>query len=43
MNITDDQLLESITVAEVALTFPQTLEILQRHTLDYCWGGKKLS
>ena len=41
MTITDDQLLESITVAEVALTFPQALEILQRHNLDYCCGGKK--
>ncbi|HOX82935.1 MAG TPA: iron-sulfur cluster repair di-iron protein [Chryseolinea sp.] len=41
MTITDDQLLESITVAEVALNFPQALEILQRHNLDYCCGGKK--
>jgi regulator of cell morphogenesis and NO signaling len=41
MTITDDQLLENITVAEVALNFPQALEILQRHNLDYCCGGKK--
>ncbi len=41
MTITDSQLLESITVADVALNFPQALEILQRHNLDYCCGGKK--
>jgi regulator of cell morphogenesis and NO signaling len=41
MTITNDQQLENITVAEVALSFPQALEILQRHNLDYCCGGKK--
>jgi len=41
MTITQDPFLENITVADVALTFPQALEILQRHNLDYCCGGKK--
>lgn len=33
--------MENISVADVALTFPQALEILHRHNLDYCCGGKK--
>ncbi|MEO7990920.1 MAG: iron-sulfur cluster repair di-iron protein [Chryseolinea sp.] len=41
MTITNNQLLKSITVADVALNFPQALKILQRHSLDYCCGGKK--
>ena len=31
----------SITVAEVALSFPGALEVLKHHQLDYCCGGKK--
>ncbi len=42
MTTTFDQLeIENISVADVALTFPQALEILHRHNLDYCCGGNK--
>ncbi|MBA4053708.1 MAG: iron-sulfur cluster repair di-iron protein [Marivirga sp.] len=31
----------SLSVADVAVAFPQSLEILSRYNLDYCCGGKK--
>lgn len=37
-NISD---IGSISIAEVAVAFPQSLEILNRYNLDYCCGGKK--
>lgn len=33
--------LHTATVADIALTFPNSLEILNRYNLDYCCGGKK--
>ncbi|HEY8936815.1 MAG TPA: iron-sulfur cluster repair di-iron protein [Cyclobacteriaceae bacterium] len=43
MIITDEQLdMADATVADIALSFPQALEILNRYNLDYCCGGKKL-
>ena len=42
MTIIDDQLdMANVTVADVAMIFPQALEILNRYNLDYCCGGKK--
>jgi len=42
MTTTADHIkMENISVADVALTFPQAIEILHRHNLDYCCGGKK--
>ncbi|HEY3406318.1 MAG TPA: iron-sulfur cluster repair di-iron protein [Ohtaekwangia sp.] len=38
----DEQLdMASVTVADIALTFPYSLEILNRYNLDYCCSGKK--
>ncbi|HEX5169235.1 MAG TPA: iron-sulfur cluster repair di-iron protein [Cyclobacteriaceae bacterium] len=43
MTIASDRLdMEQVSVADVALTFPQALEIFNRYGLDYCCGGKKL-
>lgn len=43
MIITEDQLeMANATVADVALNFPDALEILNRYNLDYCCGGRKL-
>jgi regulator of cell morphogenesis and NO signaling len=39
--VEDTQDMMNMTVADVALTFPQALEILNRYNLDYCCGGKK--
>jgi len=41
--ITNDETLEmaSASVADIALRFPQGLEILNRYNLDYCCNGKK--
>ena len=42
MTTIDDQLdMASVTVADLATTFPDALEILNRYNLDYCCGGKK--
>lgn len=42
MIVTDDQLeMATASVADVALAFPQALEIFNRYNLDYCCGGKK--
>ncbi len=42
MTIIEDQLdMANVTVADVALTFPDALEILNRYNLDYCCGGGK--
>jgi regulator of cell morphogenesis and NO signaling len=42
MTITDSKPdMRSISVADVALTFPHSLEILKKYDLDYCCGGKK--
>ena len=42
MTIIEDQLdMANATVADVAMTFPNALEILNRYNLDYCCGGKK--
>lgn len=42
MITTDEQLdMRNLTMAEVALNFPQALDVLQRNNLDYCCGGKK--
>ncbi len=38
----DEQLdMASVTVADIALAFPQALEILNRYNLDYCCNGRK--
>lgn len=43
MTITTDQLaMDQVSVADVALTFPAALEVLNRYNLDYCCGGKRL-
>lgn len=42
MTITDQPLnLDQVSIAEVALSFPQSLDILKAHDLDYCCGGKR--
>lgn len=42
MIVTDDQLdMATASVADVALAFPQALEVFNRYNLDYCCGGKK--
>lgn len=42
MIVTEEQLdMVELSVADVALAFPQALEILNRYNLDYCCGGKK--
>jgi regulator of cell morphogenesis and NO signaling len=42
MVMIDDQLdLTKVSVADIALSFPQAPEILTRYKLDYCCGGKK--
>lgn len=42
MTTIEDQLeMANATVADIALTFPDALEVLNRHNLDYCCGGKK--
>jgi regulator of cell morphogenesis and NO signaling len=42
MIITDDRLdLTKVSVADIALSFPQAVEVLTRYNLDYCCGGKK--
>jgi len=42
MTLTDNQPnMATISVADVALTFPHAMEILNHHNLDYCCGGKK--
>lgn len=33
--------MHTASVADIALTFPNSLEILNRYNLDYCCGGKK--
>jgi len=38
----DEQLdMASVTVADIALTFPNALETLNRYNLDYCCNGRK--
>jgi regulator of cell morphogenesis and NO signaling len=34
--------MECLTLAEVALEFPQAIKILNRYGLDYCFNGRKL-
>lgn len=34
--------MEGLTLAEVALEFPQSIKILHRYGLDYCFSGRKL-
>lgn len=42
MTITEVQPdMANVSVADVATTFPDALEILNRYNLDYCCGGKK--
>jgi regulator of cell morphogenesis and NO signaling len=42
MTTIEDQLdIANVTVAEIAMTFPHALEILNRYNLDYCCGGRK--
>lgn len=42
MIIVEEKLdMAELSVADVALAFPQALEILNRYNLDYCCGGKK--
>ncbi len=42
MTTTDEQLdMTNLSMADVALKFPQALGILQKYNLDYCCGGKK--
>ena len=42
MTTTEEQLdMTSLSMADVALKFPQALGILQKYNLDYCCGGKK--
>lgn len=42
MTTTEEQLdMTSLSMADVALKFPQALGILEKYNLDYCCGGKK--
>ena len=42
MTLVDEHIdMSKISMAEVALTFPQALEILKKYDLDFCCGGKK--
>lgn len=42
MKITDDPLdMATVSVADVALAFPQALDVFNRYDLDYCCGGKR--
>jgi regulator of cell morphogenesis and NO signaling len=42
MTLVDEHIdMSKISMAEVALTFPQALEILKKYNLDFCCGGKK--
>jgi regulator of cell morphogenesis and NO signaling len=42
MIVVEEQLdMAELSVADVALAYPQGLEILNRYNLDYCCGGKK--
>jgi regulator of cell morphogenesis and NO signaling len=34
--------MEGLTLADVALEFPQSIKILNRYGLDYCFNGRKL-
>ncbi len=42
MILTDDELdMTTASVADVALAFPQALEVFHHYGLDYCCGGRK--
>ena len=42
MTLTGEHIdMSKISMADVALTFPGALEILTKHNLDFCCGGKK--
>jgi regulator of cell morphogenesis and NO signaling len=42
MTLVDEQLeMDKVSIAEVALNYPQAVDILKAYNLDYCCGGKK--
>jgi len=41
MNTINAQELSAMRVADIAIKFPQTIEIFNRYNLDYCCGGKR--